>query len=136
MEKLRHTYRLVIMNEETFEEVGSYKLTMLNFYIFLSTIAVTGAVLMGLLIIFTPIRRYIPGYGDVREHEELLRLNEQIEEMETELSRYRLYTESFRKMLVNEVETVPAEPEEASEIPDSLLNVTRIKEEESNQALW
>ena len=36
--QMRHTYRLVVMNNETFEEVGSYRLTLLNVYIFISTV--------------------------------------------------------------------------------------------------
>ena len=36
-ERLRHTYRLVIMNDETFEEVGSYRINLLNVYILIST---------------------------------------------------------------------------------------------------
>ena len=32
-EKLRNTYRLVVMNDESFEEVGSYKLSLLNLYV-------------------------------------------------------------------------------------------------------
>ena len=41
--QMRHTYRLVVMNNETFEEVGSYRLTLLNVYIFISTVLVVVA---------------------------------------------------------------------------------------------
>ena len=64
--KLLHKYRLVILNENTFEEKISFKLNRLNVF-------VTGTffiiILIGfttLLIAFTPLREYIPGYSSTR----------------------------------------------------------------------
>ncbi|MBK8491771.1 MAG: hypothetical protein IPL49_13015 [Saprospirales bacterium] len=54
LERMKHTYRLVIMNNETFEEIGSYQLSLFNVYIFLSTLMVVVAFLVISLIIFTP----------------------------------------------------------------------------------
>ncbi|MEM1322941.1 MAG: M23 family metallopeptidase [Bacteroidota bacterium] len=131
MEKLKHTYRLVVMNNETFEEVGSYRLSLLNVYIVVSTVVVLVALFVISIIIFTPVKRYIPGYGDASEHSELLRLNRQIQEMEEELTAHQQYNENFRKILVGDVETEePTTEEETSVSNDSLLNVERIKEDE------
>ena len=60
-ENLKHTYRLVVMQDETFEEVGSYILNMLNLYLVLSTVLVVVAVLNFFLLAFTPLKSYIPG---------------------------------------------------------------------------
>ena len=130
MEKVRHNYRLVIMNNETFEEVGSYKLSLLNVYILLSSVIVFVALLVLLLIIFTPIKRYIPGYGDVKEHAELLRLNEQLKEMEETISAHEAYTDNFKRILVGDVQAVDEGEDAVVNVPDSLLQVERIKEDE------
>ncbi len=130
LEQMRHAYRLVVMNDETFEEVGSYKLSLLNVYILLSTIAVIVAMIVVSIIIFTPVKRYIPGYGDLNEHKELMRINEEMEIMRKEAEIHKTYAESVRKMLVNDVETIPEEVNEEYVIPDSLLNVQRIAEDE------
>ncbi len=130
MERLKHNYRLVVMNNETFEEVGSYKLSLLNVYILASSVAILVALLVVALIIFTPIKRYIPGYGDVKEHAELLRLNQELEAMEEELVAQRAYTENFRKILVGDVETEVEQSKEEVDLPDSLLIVERIQEDE------
>ena len=63
LRRLRNSYRLVIMNDDTYEEVVTFKLTRLSVYIGLS---VSFVLLVGLtiaLIAFTPIKFYIPGYG-------------------------------------------------------------------------
>ncbi len=130
-EKLKDDYRLVIMNHETFEEVGSYKLSLLNVYVIASSIIVLVALMIIGLIIFTPIKRYIPGYGDVKEHAELMRINEQMQLMEEELVAQRAYTENFRRILVGNTEFSEFEEEEAdAKVPDSLLSVERIEEDE------
>ena len=131
MEKLQQNYRMVIMNDETFEEKGSYKLTLLNVYILISTAVVLVALFVIASIVFTPIKRFIPGYGDVSKHAELLRMNQQIDKLEEELENQKVYSDNFRKILIGDFTTTIEEPPEEVEIPDSLLNVPRIEEDEA-----
>lgn len=105
-ERLQHTYRLVVMNNDTFEETGSYKLTLLNVYVMISTVIVLVALVVFLFIAFTPIRRYIPGYGDIEQHEALMDIHQKIEEMEKLASANGEYADNFRRILVGDVETV------------------------------
>ncbi|MEO1517292.1 MAG: peptidoglycan DD-metalloendopeptidase family protein [Bacteroidota bacterium] len=128
-ERLRHTYRLVVMNNDTFEEIGSYKLSLLNVYILFSSIAVFVALLVAALIIFTPVKRYIPGFGDGK-HKEIMALNRQVQEMEAELQAQRAYTNNFRKILVGDVASLSESDVEATDVSDSLMEVERIKEDE------
>lgn len=130
IERLKYPYRLVVMNDETFEEVASYKLTLLNVYVLISTVIVLTVALVVSLIIFTPIKRYIPGYGTANANIELVRLNKQIEKMEKELETQRSYTENFRKILVGEVMTDESEVETSPEYTDTVVNVERIEEDE------
>ncbi len=61
--KLLHKYRLVILNEDSFEERLSFKLTRLNVFILSGVAAILLIGLTTLLIAFTPLREYIPGYS-------------------------------------------------------------------------
>ena len=122
MEKLQHTYRLVVMNNETFEEIGSYKLTLLNVYVFLSTIVVVVALAVVMVIAFTPVKRYLPGYGDVSANEELFRINQELEELERLHTEHNSYFDNVQRMLVGDVqkaedvpETVPATKDSSSQ---------------------
>lgn len=120
--KLRNTYRLVVMNDETFQEVGSYKLSLLNVYIFLSTVGVLLALAVGALIFFTPLKRYVPGYGSTSNDREIIRLNKQVEEMEKELSAFRTYTDNVRRMLSGDAQTEKDVPKaQTSSNADSLI---------------
>lgn len=114
-EKLQHTYRLVVMNNDTFEETGSYKLTLLNVYVMISTVVVLVALLVFMMIAFTPIRRYIPGYGDIEQHEALMDIHRQMEAMEEQMEAQGKYSENFRRILVGDVETVEDVQQDAIE---------------------
>lgn len=60
--KLLHKYRLVVLNEDTFEERFAMKLTRLNVFIYGSLFALLLIGFTTIFIAFTPIREYIPGY--------------------------------------------------------------------------
>src|SRR5882672_3325799 len=68
--RLQNRYRLVIMNDDTYEEVVTFKLSRLSVYVGLCTIFVLLTGLTVALIVFTPLKLYIPGYGDVSNRSE------------------------------------------------------------------
>ena len=110
------------MNNETFEEVGSYRLNLLNVYILLSSIVVVVALLVVLLVAFTPARKYIPGYGEAVRDAEIQNLYNQLEGMEKELESHRAYSENFRRILVGDVQTEADVPPINANMQDSLIN--------------
>ena len=63
--KLLHKYRMVVLNEDTFEERLSLKLTRLNVFVIVSLSAILLIAGTTVLIAFTPLREYIPGYSSV-----------------------------------------------------------------------
>lgn len=130
MQRLKTTYRMVVMNHETFEEVRSFKLSLLNVYVFLSTLMVAVALLVASLIIFTPLKRYIPGFGDLKEYKEVLRLSQKVDDLEDEIKAHQTYTDNFKRMLTSDVETEKEVPKESVELPDSAYVIKRIPEDE------
>ena len=128
-EKLKNNYRLVVMNDESFEEVGSYKLSLLNLYVAISIGIVSVAFLVFALIFFTPIKRFVPGYGDASSGE-LREINMALAEFEEKIKAQENYSNSFRRMITGDVETeADVEASQIEEI-DTLQSVTRIKEDE------
>lgn len=135
MEKLRDKYRLVIMNDDTFEEVTSVKLTPLAVYVGLSTLIVGTAILVTMLIIWTPLKRYIPGYGDFTRDSEIAELTGKVASLENEIEAHRLYNENFRKLLTGDVADMTEEAvrkQGQSENPADTMpkDVDRIPEDE------
>ncbi len=120
--RIQNTYRLVVMNDETFEEVGSYRLTLLNVYILLSTIIVVTAVLVTLAIAYTPLRRYVPGYaGNTQADQQIYDLSQEVERMEKELNAQQRYTDNFKRMLVGDVQTIDDVPKNKNIAQDSTM---------------
>lgn len=122
MERLQNTYRLVVMNDETFEEVGSYRLTLLNVYILLSTIIVVTAVLVAMAIAYTPLRRYVPGYaGNTHADQQIYDLMQEVSRMEKELNAQQRYSENFKRMLVGDVQREEDVPKSEDIFKDSTM---------------
>ncbi|MCF8235278.1 MAG: M23 family metallopeptidase [Bacteroidales bacterium] len=63
-QKLRNKYRLVILNDETYEERVSFRLSRMNVFVTLGTLSIVLIVLTAVIIAFTGLREYIPGYMD------------------------------------------------------------------------
>ncbi|MEL6658919.1 MAG: M23 family metallopeptidase [Bacteroidota bacterium] len=123
---LSNRYRLQVMNEETFEEVRSFQLSLMNVYLALSSIVVLVAVVVVLLIAYTPLKKYLPGFGNQVEREELMELYGEVEVLERELEAQTTYADNFRKLLLGEYQSVL----EAQEQLDSsaLANLENIEE--------
>ena len=99
LKRLQNRYRLVVMNDDTYEEVVTFKLSRLSVYIVLSTIFVLLTGLTVALIVFTPLRMYIPGYGDVNATRELRELKMRTDSLEQEM-RYRdKYLDNVKNVL-------------------------------------
>lgn len=103
-------YRLVILNNETFEEVGSYRLSLMNLYVLISGLLVGFTILVVALIVFTPLKRYIPGYGGIGTQRDAFELMIRVDSLEKALSAQEVYTANFRKMLTDNVETMENVP--------------------------
>jgi hypothetical protein len=99
LKRLQNRYRLVVMNDDTYEEVVTFKLSRLSVYVFLSTVFVLLTGLTVALIVFTPLKLYIPGYGDFNNTTELRELKIRTDSLEQEM-RYRdQYFQSLRNVL-------------------------------------
>jgi len=99
LKRLRNRYRLVVINEDTFNEVVTFKLTRLSVYIALSTLFVVLVGLTVALIIFTPLKLYIPGYGDAQKAKEYEMLKMKADSIEQSLIKKQEYINNVEKIL-------------------------------------
>lgn len=118
--KLLHKYRLVILNEDTFEERLAIKLTRLNVFVILS---ITGICLIGLtilLIAFTPLREYIPGYSSTALKLKATELNYKTDSLQQVIAMNDKYLNSIKRVLEGDVSTVDFNR-------DSIIQATKIE---------
>lgn len=81
LKRLKNRYRLVVMNDDTYEEMVTFKLSRLSVYVMLSTVFVLLVGLTVALIVFTPLKYYIPGAStDYKTATELRQLKYQVDE--------------------------------------------------------
>jgi hypothetical protein len=99
LKRLRNRYRLVVMNDDTYEEVVTFKLSRLSVYIGLSTIFVLLTGLTVALIVFTPLKLYIPGYGSVNATKEFRELKIRTDSLEQAMKYKDQYLENIKSVL-------------------------------------
>ncbi|MGB5274647.1 MAG: M23 family metallopeptidase [Flavobacteriaceae bacterium] len=102
--KLLHKYRLVILNENTFEEKISFKLSRLNVFVSGSLFIIGLIGLTTLLIAFTPLREYIPGYSSTKLKRQATELTYKTDSLVRTLNYTNRYLENVRMVLRGEVE--------------------------------
>ena len=107
LKRLRNRYRLVVMNDDTYEEVVTFKLSRFSVYIMLSTIFVLLVGLTVALIVFTPLKYYIPGTNtDYRSATELRQLKYKADQSDREMRLLEQYTEGLKKGPLKGINTV------------------------------
>jgi hypothetical protein len=103
LQRLRNRYRLVIMNDDTYEEVVTFKLSRLSVYIGLSTIFVLLVGLTVALIVFTPLKYYIPGYDDLKIGREYKQMKYRVDSLEKQVTYQAQYINGIKKVLNGDV---------------------------------
>lgn len=103
--RMTSKYRLILMNENTFEERISFQLSPANVYILLSVGFIFFSVLMFVLIAFTPIKQYIPGYGDFDTQSKVIQQKKQIETLEKQVKYHQLFISNLQNVLTNKKDT-------------------------------
>jgi hypothetical protein len=102
--KLFTKNRLVILNEETFEELFSFKLNLMNVFV----AATSGAILLifftTVIIAFTPLREFIPGYSSSKLKRDATELALKSDSLTLALKQNEAYIKSIQKVLNGELE--------------------------------
>lgn len=88
------------MNDDTYEEVVTFKLSRLSVYVMLCTIFVVLVGLTVALIVFTPLRYYIPGSGaDYRANREFRQMKYRADSLDQQLRFQEQYIEGLQRVL-------------------------------------
>lgn len=131
-DRLRDNYRISILDDENLEEVGSYNLSLLSFYIFISVVASLLSVLVISFIVFTPVKRLIPGYGDIKDNNKFIELSRKVDALEEEVAAYDVYTNGLKNMLtggIHNSSVVKIDSMEAlKNIPPEMINQADVLE--------
>jgi len=104
--KLLHRYRLVILNEDTFEERISFKINRLYVIALVILSSLLLIALTSALIAYTPLKSYIPGYTTKDFKNSATKLNLKVDSLQKLVQIRNNYYESIRKVLKGEVDSI------------------------------
>lgn len=130
--KLLHKYRLVILNESTFEEKISFKLSRLNVFVTGSLFMIALIGLTILLIAFTPLREYIPGYSSTKLKRQATELTYKTDSLVRTLNYTNRYLDNIRMVLKGDIENNEINRDslfEQFKIDPSSVDLTPIRED-------
>ncbi|QOD60057.1 M23 family metallopeptidase [Polaribacter haliotis] len=102
-QKLTDKYRLVVLNENTFEERFSLKLSRLNVFVLGGIFSILLIALTTVLIAFTPIKEYIPGYSSSKLKADAVKLTFEADSLKAKLATLENYTKALKPVLTGEI---------------------------------
>ncbi|WP_337967928.1 peptidase [uncultured Flavobacterium sp.] len=115
--------RLVILNEDTFEEIFSFKLNLMNVFVTFTLGGIFLILITTFIIAFTPLREFIPGYSSSELKRNATELAIKSDSLETALKKNEAYINGIQKVLRGELEyakfnkdSILAEVDEPSEV--------------------
>lgn len=104
LKKLYTKRRLVILNEDSFEETFSLKLNLMNVFVVGSVGAILIIFVTTFIIAFTPLREYIPGYASSKLKQEALEMAIKSDSLEQSVKVNNAYISSIKKVLTGDLE--------------------------------
>ncbi|MDY0253557.1 MAG: M23 family metallopeptidase [Tenuifilaceae bacterium] len=118
--KLKSKYRLSIFNDQTFEEVLVMRLSRLNVIAAVGGVAILLIALVTILIAFTPIREFIPGYPDGNTRRHIVENALKTDSLERELQQWKIYLSNLHTILRGD------SPDNMESIPDTSIRYSEI----------
>jgi hypothetical protein len=104
LNKLFLKNRLVILNEDTFEEIFSFKLNLMNVFVMASLGAILLISFTTVIIAFTPLREFIPGYSSSKLKKDATELALKSDSLSSALKKNEVYIQSIQKVLTGDLE--------------------------------
>lgn len=132
--RLKQSYRLILLKDVTFREVGSFKITPIAAILYVLTSIFIIIFLAGMLVIYTPLKELVPGYGELESNRPYMELRERVNVLETELTNYQIYVNSFKNMLSDSIVYLEEEDDGPVTVHETPKLIERIAEDDSLRA--
>ena len=122
VQRWRNKFRFVILNDDTFEEVFTVRLSPLNIFsggvfVVLFTIAFTT-----FIIAYTPLKEMIPGYASSKLRRESINLALKADSLEASINANQQYIQGIQRILSGEVvDSVLIDMEESKDSLDKVV---------------
>jgi len=132
IQKIRHKFRLVVLNDDTFEERFSFVLSPLNVFTWGGVFLMVFTVILTMLIALTPLREYIPGYADINTRKLATFAAIRADSMQVALKKNQQYVNNIKSILegkTNEKKDSSSEKLVSNKTEMEKIDFTRSKED-------
>lgn len=103
LEKLKNVYRFQIVDEKSYDVKLVLELNRLNVIVVTGLLLAFFTLLNFLLIAFTPLKQYIPGYGSSSGRKEVIKMSLKAEELEDKMNAQQKYVTNLQNILNDKV---------------------------------
>ena len=131
--KLLTKYRLVLLNDSTYEEKSSFKISRLNVFSILFALMFIIVLITSGILFFTPIREYIPGYSSTTLQKQANLLSYKTDSLRQIVFLNDQYINSLKKVLTGDLETIEYSPD--SIISKEILDLQIIEKSKEDSIL-
>ena len=131
--KLLTKYRLVLLNDSTYEEKSSFKISRLNVFSILFALMFIIVLITSGILFFTPIREYIPGYSSTSLQKQANMLTYKTDSLRQIVFLNDQYINSLKQVLTGDLETIEYKPD--SIISKDILDLQIIEKSKEDSIL-
>jgi len=123
LQKLRFKYRVSVVNENTLEESWHIHLSRFTVILYFFLFTVLTFVLLTILIYVTPLRYYLPGYGETGDRAKIIQESLETDSLMKVVSQQSAYIELIKKIINEEIQ------------PDSISSLDSVTLSKKSQEL-
>ena len=99
LKKLNRKYDFSMSHDETGNTMLKFRLNLLNLVLVIFGVALLLIVITSIIIAFTPLREYIPGYTDTNLNREVYLLNLRADSLSREMHKKDVYFDNLKKIV-------------------------------------
>lgn len=136
---LNAPYRMVFINEESLEEVASFQLTKSSLYALFSTIFLITILATVCVLLFTPLKYYIPGYGSNEVRVQAIQLERKVDSLSSLVQAGEEHAQRITALIsgkgIQVRDTAMLKPELLKAMPESVLPAPEDIREQAGQTV-
>jgi murein DD-endopeptidase MepM/ murein hydrolase activator NlpD len=103
LHRLQFRYRVSVLNENTLEESWHVRLSRLSVILYASALMFVTFAILALLIIFTPIRYYLPGYMSNENRQNIIGESMYVDSLSLQLKLQEQYINIVKEIISGEI---------------------------------
>ncbi len=125
--KRRHRYRLLMVNDSTFNEIFSLRLSRGRVAVAIGCGVVIALALGALIVSLTPVRVLLPGYIKDDERISYIEADRRVDSLARVLAANEAYNSNLRRILADDIDTTDVATAAVIEVNDTLTDASDVE---------